>query len=411
MTMQQSAPVAVIDQAIAPLEIAIAEAKKGDLVPVTGLSPAKQGDQLTPEAPNWMTQNHLDEARRMADALVADVKASPADVRLLTKAQALGKDSERTMVQPLALYEKKVKLVLVENQEGSKANQTLLEIKKNMDLVNPAVLRATPLGGFLGMFKKLPGADKVLAIIYENRETVMSTVDGLVENLRIDAENLEANVEDLAAIYSGLLTGQRLIERDIYVGQLVVVDLKQYLSTMQQGPERDNVAQFTADLSNQVIFLMDEENLNLQFFAGAQAVAKLTTAQLHNIRNLGRLLQRSVLASLGLSVAASELKVSMDMTRQLSQAIGNTVRDTAGRLDQMGTDMAAMRSEGGIDLAQLEAACTHMESFFTKMAESNNLVIERGGQTMRRLGDMSARLRSRVEGGHESMVSERAPAA
>lgn len=406
---QQAQPIALVQQTMAPLVMAMEEAKKGDLVPVAGLSPVAD-DKLAASPPKWMTQEQKAAARQMADSLVAEVKASPADVRLLARAQALGKESERTMVQPLALYEKKVKVVLQENQEGSKANLTLLDVKRNMDLVNPAVLRSKPLPvrWALGILKRAPKGDEVLKMIYENRETVMSTVNGLVENLRVDAENIEANLEDLANIYRGLLSGQQLIERDIYVGQLVIEDLKHYIERMDQGPERQNVEQFTADLTNQVIFLQDEENLNLQFFAGAQAVAKLTMAQLHNIRGLGRLMQRSVLANLGLSVAASELRVSMDLSRQISQGIGNTVRDTATQLNTMGTDMAKMRSEGGVDLQAIEDSCTQMEQFFETQAKANLVIIEQGGKTMRRLADMSNRLRSRVEGGHDSMTLTKA---
>ena len=394
---------ATVTEFTKPLVSMIEQVSQGDLVPVAGLSPpAKNGSS----PPAWMKPDDIAAAHAMAEALAAEVRANPADVRLLARAQSLGKDGDRAMVAPLALYDKKVKGVLAANQEGSPINRTLLDLKMQMDLINPAVLRQKPLPVrfTLGILSRLPKGPEVLKMIYESRETVSTTVNGLVENLRVDADNLEANVEDLARIYKGLLDGQRLVERDIYVGHLTIDLIKSDLQSVPAGPERDNVDQFLADLSTQVVFLMDEEQLNYQFFAGAQAVTKITTAQLHQIRNLGRLLQRSVLANLALNVAASELRTSMELTRKMSDAIGATVRDTAGQLKDMGVDMARMRSQGGVSLEALEGACQDMEAFFSAQALANATIIEQAGMTMHRLADMSGRLRRRVEGGHESMV-------
>jgi len=409
MTTPQIGTETVVAQATGPLIVAMEEAKKGDLVPVVGLSPVTSDDKLMPVAPKWMKQTQAAEAHHMADALIADVKASPADVRLLTRAQTIGREGERSMVQPLALYQKKVAVAFKANQEGNKTNQTILDVKRNIDLVNPAVIRAMPIAKrwTLGIVKHLPNGEEVLKKIYENRETVESTINGLVESLRVDAEAKEADIEDIATIYSGLLTAQQLIERDVYVGQLVIQALKKHLTTMEAGPEKDNVSNFVADLTTAVIFRMNEENANLQFFAGAQNFAKLATAQIHLLRNMAPLLQRSVMAALGLNVANAELATSMKLTGDIAEAIGNTLASTARNQEEMVGHMIEMRSKGGISLDRLEEACSTLERVFEKQAQANQLIIEQGGTTMRRLADMSARLRSRVEGGHESMVGSK----
>lgn len=409
MTTPKIGTETVVAQATGPLIVAMEEAKKGELVPVAGLSPVTGSDKLTPVAPKWMKQPQAAEAHHMADSLIADVKASPADVRLLTRAQTIGREGERSMVQPLALYQKKVAAAFKSNQEGNKTNQTLLDVKRNIDLVNPAVIRKMPIGPrwALGALKHLPKGEEVLKMIYERRETVESTVNGLVENLRVDAEAKEADIEDIATIYSGLLSAQQLIERDIYVGQLVIQALKEHLTTMDAGPEKDNVSNFVADLTTAVIFRMNEENANLQFFAGAQNFAKLATAQIHLLRNMAPLLQRSVMAALGLNVATAELATSMELTSQIADAIGNTLASTAKNQEDMVGQMIEMRSKGGINLDRLEDACSSLERVFEKEAQANQLIIEQGGTTMRRLTDMSNRLRRRVEGGHESMVGSK----
>ncbi len=382
---------------------------KGALVPVE-LTPPSQGDNLTPTRPNWMKSEDESQARGMAEALMAEVKASPADVRLLLKAQTLGEEGNRMMTPAVGLYEKKVAGVMKSNQEGNMVDKTLLDIKMQMDLVNPAVLKTKPLsvrmlGIAMPFISRVPKGNEVIKMIYEVRESVMSTVKGLVENLRVEADNLEANVEDLAMIYRDLLRGQQFIERDIYVGQLVIQSLKEYIAAMPEGPERENVQRFAADLTTQVISLMGEENLNMQFFAGSQAIAQLTTGQLQNIRGVSRVLVRAVLANLANAVAAEELLGSMRTTKMIGDAISTTMRDTAASLKQGGEEMTRMRSQGLFDLGKLQESCSLYEQFYETQLQANQLVLEQGGKTMRELEGMTSRLRRRVESGHESMIA------
>lgn len=387
-------------------ELEIEGASKGELIPVDDLSPQENRD-VNPERPKWMSDEDDAAAKAMATALVGEVKANPADVRLMLRVGQLGEEGTKQLEPSIALYEKRISGVMDDNQQGSAANLTLMELHKQVELVNPAVLKTKPIPtrllGWAGR-KKLPGAQQVIDMIYENRESVKSTIDGLSRNLIVIADDLRENVEDLACIYDGLLKGQRLIERDIYVGQLAIQELTAYLGSMDPGPEYDNVQQFLADMTAQVVLLMDEENLNLQFFAGAQGVVKLTMSQLKNITGLGRLLKRSVIANLGLSVAARELQSSMEVTEQMRTAIGTTVTDTAGRLEDMGGRMAEMRAKGGVDLDKLEEACQSMERFFAQQARANEVIITQGAVSMNRLADMSSRLRKRAEGGHAGVL-------
>lgn len=402
-------PIDTLDIDLGEFEELTEATSKGELVPVEDLSP-QQNHDVVPERPNWMTEDDAAAAQAMAKALVEEVKANPADVRLMLRVGNLGQEGSDKIEVSVDLYKKSVSAVMEDNQNGSQANQTLQQLHQQIELINPAVLKTKPVPvRMLGIAyrKKLPGAQQVLDMIYENRATAETTINGLSKNLVVIADDLRANVEDLARIYKGLLDGQRMIERDIYVGQLAIVELTEYLGTMQAGsPEHSNVEQFLADLTAQAVLLMDEENLNLQFFAGAQGIVKLTMSQLQNISGLGRLLKRSVIANLGLSVAAQELQSSMKVTENMRQAIGNTVADTAGRMEEMGGHMAEMRAKGGVDLDKLEQACQSMERFFAQQAKANETIIREGANSMNRLADMSSRLRKRAEGGHAGVLEQ-----
>jgi len=250
---------------------------------------------------------------------------------------------------------------------------------------------------------RLPKAQEVLDMIYSRRETVKSTVDGIKAGLWETRDRLTANIADLAAIYEGLLKGERLVERDRYFGELLIEKLTLYLPTIEDAIAKQNLEQVLADVTTAVINLKTEENANYLFFSGAQNLAKLTNMQISNINGISRLLERSVLANLGLRVVSAELATSINVTEQMKKTIGDTIKDTSEQINESTDKLIAARSSATINLDALEAACSQMEEVYEKMATANKEVIEKGGETSKHLSEMNAKLRQRVENSHNQM--------
>lgn len=273
-------------------------------------------------------------------------------------------------------------------------------------MINPSAVEKVPIHYKVALIfsrTRFPGSQEVLNIISERRETIKSTIDGLKEGLWRMKDDLVENMNDLVSIYEGLLKGQRLTERDIYIGQLLHGEISKFLSEITDEIARQNIEQVLADLTSQVINLQTEENANMQFFAGAQALAKLTRQQIQNITGLSGLLARTVLANLGLRAVASELGRSLAVTEQMKKAIGDTIADTGTQINQYGDQLNAARANAMINLEGLRKGCEELESFFTKQSDANRMIIKEGMSTSRSLSDMTSRLRKRVEGGHETI--------
>ncbi len=375
--------------------VVIPENEVKDLVPTLSAS-----NGIAPIKPKWMETSQEKKAFEVAEKFLAKVKENPNDIMLSQEINSLGDDGSRAMMPQVDLYEKKISNLMQENQEGSPKNATLLEFKKASDFVNPAVIRQQPISTRVAwLFKKtgLPGSEKVLSIIYERKETVKSTLTGIKKNLFNISEGLKTNLIQLDSIYKGLLSGQQLIERDIFVGQVIHTKLSEFLSTMQDGIEKQNVEEVLATVTTVINSLQTEENVNLQFFAGSQMVAKLTIQQLDNIKRMSNLLERSILASLGLAVVAAELSASVKMTESLKDAIGNTLVDTAKNLNKTGEQITKARSGALVNIDKLEEACKQLEELFEKQAVANREIISKGTETSVRLSGMTNKLRTRVE--------------
>ena len=368
-----------------------------ELVPVLS---ASTGIEVV--KPKWMVTEQEKDAQAVAEKFLEKVKANPNDIMLAQEINSLGEDGSRIMMPQVDLYEKKISILMADNQEGSLKNTTLLEFKKASDFINPAVIKQQPVTTRVAwLFKKtgLPGSEKVLSMIYERRETVKSTMEGIKKTLWTVSEGLKSDLIQLDSIYKGLISGQQTIERDIYIGQTIYTKLSAYVTTLSEGIAKQNVEEVLATTVTVINSLQTEENINMQFFAGSQMVAKLTIQQLDNIKRMSSLLERSILASLGLAVVAAELRASIKMTEGLKEAIGNTLVDTAKSLNKTSDQLTKVRSGALVNLDKLEEACNQLDELFKKQANANKEIISRGALTSNRLSAMTDKLRARVEDG------------
>lgn len=368
-----------------------------ELSPTTGMQPNR---------PSWMKDDEEAKLRENLKEFVSIVKSNPTDVGLAMQVYQLGESGAKELMPHTALYEKKITDIMHTGGTESPVNKNLLQLKQTIDLVNPSVVEKQPIPYKVALFftkNKLPGSQEVLNIISERRETIMSTITGLKEGLWEMKDTLLSDMNDLVAIYNGLLKGQRLIEKDVYFGQLLHGEIQAFLNGITDEISRQNIEQLLADLTSQIINLQTEENANMQFFAGAQAMAKLTRQQVQNISGLSRLLERTVLANLGLRAVAGELGRSLSITEQMKQTIGETLADTGKQINQYGDQLNNARSQAMINLSGLEKGCVELEEFFTKQAVANRQIIDVGIQTSRQLSGMTSRMRKRVEGGHDNI--------
>jgi len=289
---------------------------------------------------------------------------------------------------------------------------TLTQLKRHLDTVNPSIVRNEEIDfkeKFMGIFNRtvsrVPKGSELLDIIYERKETVGSVVNGLKERLFEQKDMLQKNMVDLVGIYKGLQAGNVLLQRDIYFGQLLHVAAKEFCDTLEAGSmERINMEQFLADLTSIVLGLMTQEAANLQFFAGTQDLSRGTRGQVSNITRYSRLMQDTVLANLGMRVAAKALEASVETTNMMKDTIGNTMVDTAKTIARTGEAIVKSRADATINLDKLEEGFNILNEHYENMAKGNQQIIEFGTKTSARMQAMTETIRNRVESGHSGLL-------
>ena len=343
------------------------------------------GNKMDAVKPEGMPDELDSEIIARAKAFVEKVKADATDMSLSSDVYTIGEKAATMAIPHVGLYDTLVVNIMDENQKGDDVigskSYNILQLKRQLDLVNPAVLAKTPVKQKILMFfnsTSLPGADKIMDMIYERKETVKSSTDGIKIALLQNANDLDKQLADLIIIYKGLVGAHIVLKSEIYLAQLIYNEIVDIAETITDPLAKQNIEAVLADLTTQVNSLLVEENMNAQFFTGAIMTRKLVLEQQNLIKTFVRQMEHAVLANLGLRVVAKGLEQSVNMTKAMGNIISDTIADTAKTTEKTAKKLQTARTEGYIDLKKLQEGADALERMFEEEAKANELIIKNG---------------------------------
>ncbi len=142
------------------------------------------------------------------------------------------------------------------------------------------------LGLFTRTVNRLPRGDEILKIIAERRETVNSTIDGIRNHLRNEADQVAMDAAELATICDALKGIQPGLQEQIYLGQLIWQKLSAHIDAVTDPRQKEALTTLTSDLAMAVIDLQTIDNSNLQTRFGGEMMVR-------NSHLVKRLVQRT----------------------------------------------------------------------------------------------------------------------
>jgi len=364
------------------------------------------GGRMDAVKPENMSDEADVNAKAFVENFVTRFRENPIDMTLSSDVYKIGQRSAAVSVPQVKIYDTLIANIMNDNQkgetvEGSK-EYNMLRLKRELDLINPAVLAKTPIKQKFLLFlnkSKLPGNEKIMDMIYERKETVSSSVEGIKTALLQNASDLDGQMADLLTVFKGLLNAHEILKEEIYTAQLLYNAVTDIQHEAKDDLARQNLETVLADLTTQINSLIVEENMNAQFFAGSQLTAKLVREQQNQIRILVRQLEKAVLANLGLRVVAKGLENSVNQSKALGSAIANTIADTAAANEKTAIKLQEARTGGYIDLQKLQEGVDALERTYEREAEANALIIKQGLAVSQKVREATARLESRIDRG------------
>lgn len=335
-----------------------------------------------------------------AQEFVKRVLIDPSEHGLADEVLRIGEDAMEENTAHVALLDRKIGAVLKEVvNTDSPVVKTLVQIKAQLDLVNPTVLKSQPIAYrfTIGLLTYLPKNEQILGMIAERRETSASTLTGLREHLWEERDKVMTDAEELKIIADNLQDVQPKLLRGIYYASLIWEGLGKISSSITDPMQAEMVRNLLTDISTQVIDLKTIDNLNLQSRIGAETLIRNSRTLYAIVRRTNNVLQIAVANGLAVRAGAAQQAHLLNFTREIQEAAGKTIADTAVQVRHDTVMAEKMRTEAVIRLDYLEQACTQYEAMFREQDEVRNASLAIAEKTSERISLLSNKLRVRAD--------------
>ena len=391
----------VASQAKAPV---LAEADQsggqGALVPV------QAPDQLVPVRPTHIDEQAVAALETEADSFVEKVKTDPSDWQLGNFVFSLGREIMDETQAQVSLYDRKMGSVLknVAADDSSPVGKNILAIKIELDKVNPTMVARTEMplpkkvmGLFTRTVNRLPKGDEILSIIAERRETVNSTIDGIRDHLRNEADQVAFDAAELAQVCDALKELQPRLQERIFLGQLIWKKLMAHMETVEDPRIKEALTTLTSDLAMAVVDLQTIDNANLQTRFGGEMMVRNSHLVQRLVQRTDMILATAVKNALAVRVAAEQQMETLQHLDMVQQAAADTMKDTAKVIGDAAVKGARMSQSMTVNIQALEEACATYEKAFDTYALISKETIGIASQSSNALGQMNERFRARTD--------------
>ena len=370
------------------------------------LTPVQTPSNLKPVEPGHLSVEDIRSIETEADAFIEKVKTDPSNWQLGDFVFGLGRSiMEETQAQ-VSLYDRKMGNVLknVATDDSSPVGKNILAIKTELDKVNPTVVARTEmpfpkkmLGLFTRTVNRLPKGDEILRVIAERRETVNSTIDGIRDHLRSEADQVAFDAAELSTICDTLKEIQPKLQEQIYLGQVIWQKLMDHIPTVEDPRIKEALTTLTSDLAMAVVDLQTIDNANLQTRFGGEMMVRNSHLVKRLVQRTDMILSTAVKNALAVRVAAEQQMETLQHLDMVQQSAAETMKDTANVIGQAAIKGAQMSQSMTVNIDALQEACQTYEQAFDTYALICRETINIASQSSNALGDMNERFRARTD--------------
>ena len=271
-------------------------------------------DEYTIVAPKAMSEDEVRRVQSEAEDIVTRLRdaSGSREMEVLDAITNVGTQAQRNAADQLGLLRSRVGTFLNEGGTSKEIAEGLRDLRVTLDEINPLqmtqpdirnrVLGALPF--IKGRYNPVGRALQKIALRYEP----VSRQVGVIETRLRDGKALLArdNVE-LRMLYEEVETQQLPIQRNAYLGELVMDHLSRLLEQTEDPVKRDKVQGVLHDVAMRVQDLRTMEEVHVQYFVSIEMGSQ-------NNSRLGQSVERTL--TLATNVVTIGLAIQSALVRQ-----------------------------------------------------------------------------------------------
>ena len=371
-----------------------------------------QTKAVTATPPKYINESEQTVLVKKSEEIVTKFGENVTDWKMIEQITGVGMEAQIECSEEITLLNRKIgTLIDVSKGPGQQINKGITDLTKKPDEINPHIkLKEAEdlkkMSFWRKGFRKIPKIGDILAEIATKHTTVNEQVADMKASLIGGKDTLDRDNADLKRLFSNVEQKQIKVQKNAYLGELLMDNLEKLMSKIIEAFEKNKVTEVLHDVSVRVQDLRVMEQQNEQFFVTMGMT-------INNNRRLGDAVMRTLtmaencvaiaLATLGAIQNQKKVAEANAATRAF---IGDLTKQTAAMTKAQTAEIAKQYSEPSIAIEDLKTAFDDLVGAVDIYNEAQEKGIELAKQNISTLKDMSAKL-SEKSAGLKSSVAKR----
>ena len=355
-----------------------------------------------PTAPKGVGEEEVRTLKARATELVNDLGSATGskELEMTDTIGNLGIQTQRTAGTELDLLRTRVGDMLTQEGPSTQISKDLIDLRGALNQINPHEMSQV---GFIGrLLSKLPfvgnPALKALERIAIRYEPVSKQVSIIETQLREGRAMLARDNVELRMLYGQVEAQQLPIQKNAYMGELVMEQLDELLKHTEDSLKTERVRNALHDVSMRVQDLRTMEEVHIQFFVSIEMTRQ-------NNNRLGQSVERTlalgsnvVMVGLAIQSALIRQKRVLEATQRTREFLGNLIVANAASIRQHTQEIGDVYNNPVIAIDKITQAHNDLIEAMDMADRLKQEGIDGARENIAKLSKLSADLQERSRG-------------
>ena len=365
-----------------------------------------------PVAPKGVSDEVQQDLKGQATNLVAQLgeASGSRELELTDSITSLGIQAQRGAGSELDLLRGRVGDMLGQEGPGGEISNDLLNLRVALNQINPHELsQPTGIRKFLSKIpfvSKFTPAVKVLERIALRYEPVSKQVTMIESKLREGRAMLVRDNVELRKLYEQVEEQQLPIQKNAYLGELVMHQLDELLAKTDDTLKAERVRGALFDVSMRVQDLRTMEEVHTQFFVSLEMTRQNNSRLGQSVERTLALGSNVVMVGLAIQSALTRQKRVMEATQRTREFLGNLIVANAASIRQHTQEIGDLYKNPVIAIDKITQAHNDLMEAMNEADRLKQEGIDAARENIAKLSQMSTQLEERSRGLREQRETE-----
>ena len=358
-----------------------------------------------PATPRSMSEEDVRKVKTQAADLMSQLEtaAGSKELELLDGITNVGLQAQRGAAAQLELLKTRTGAFLAEGGTSKDIADGLLDLRVALNQINPeaigrvgitsTILSKLPI--FKGRYNPVTRALNKIALRYE---PVSGQIEVIETKLRDGRALLVRDNIELRKIYEDVEAQQAPIQRNAYLGELLMRRLSEVLAQTDDPMKRDRVQGALHDIAMRVQGLRTMEEVHIQYFVSIEMPRQNNNRLGHSVEQTLTLATNVVTVGLAIQSALIRQSRVTEATQRTREFLGNLIEANASAIKRHTEEIGDLYNSPVIAIEKVTQAHNDLIEALQMASRLRQEGIEAAKDNISKLTEMSADLERRVAG-------------